>query len=146
MPKEKPRRGFLPKLMAAIGRHLGAIKKQEKDLYEEWVALCHANGVNPTDRILQFIAYDLESNMQQIADWRSVKKQIEVQDAFSDVQLKETIANLADEYNKKIIQLSEHYRDMILAKDQEILRLQQELINLQNQIAQLQQQFISKKK
>jgi endonuclease III len=48
-------------LVLKIGRMIGFSKRKNKDIVEMWQEMLNAQGVNPADRMLELMAWDLQN-------------------------------------------------------------------------------------
>jgi len=127
---EKRKLSALRKFQFYIGRLLGNAKRKEKDIVDEWFNMCHANGWNTTDRVLQLIAWDLQQGGVDLAMIEQKKREGNIASAFEQAKLQEEIANLGLQYRQQILEISKQYTEQIMQLQNQIAQLQAQLYNI----------------
>ena len=140
--QQKRKRGLaVNKLWAMIGRLLGVAKRKERDIVQEWLDLCHAHGIKPWERILQFIAADLQSNFPAWANIKDVKTASKIQEAFNYAELTRSITELAKKMMQEKLELITNYSAALQQREMEILQLRRALDDLTQRVQELSQQI-----
>jgi len=125
---------LINKLKMAVGRLIGGAKRKNPDIVQLWQELCMANNVNPTERLLQLMAWDLNEGGVDLSQVINLQKDQELQEQMQKAKEKELIAQLADEYAQKTLELSRKYTEKILNLHAQIAELNAQLSVLKNQM------------
>jgi len=97
-------RGKISKWLLDIGRWIGQAKRKEPDLVSMWLQLCESMGKKPSERVLEFIAWDLENQGVDLKSVREIEMDKEMQKAFSQVTLAQQISELAQQFASQMLQ------------------------------------------
>ena len=81
----------LTEKLLTLGRLIGQAKRKEPDVVKMWLDMCHANGINPSDRVLQLIAWDLQQGGVDLAEIEAKKKEDKLAEITEQAKLMEMV-------------------------------------------------------
>lgn len=111
--KMKPRGNPLSDLLLKIGRTLSPTKRKEPDLWEVWTSVLNANGIKPSERMTELIAWDVNNNGQSLGAHDMLKRESEVQKKFNEHAELAQMAQIAkDQLMQNVTAEVEHQKQM----------------------------------
>ena len=95
---------LLDKVKLNLGRLLGQSKRKDRDVVELWTDMCNANGIKTTDRLLELLAWDLKEGGVDLREYRQIKHNEKIDEAFQEAQLADQIRQLSMDFAMKAIE------------------------------------------
>lgn len=98
-----------------FGRLLGAAKHKGKkenlaEVYDSWRALCDQNGINPTDRVLELMLWDLQQGGVDLAQVKELKRSVEMEEGFAEAKTALEIKKMAQQFAQESIKAEQEFQ------------------------------------
>ena len=123
---------------------LGGVKRKDKDLYDAWMDMVAGLGMNTSERIMQLLAWDIETGGVNIKRAGAVKKELELGQKEQEINHMKELSDIAKQAildNVKIQQdFSMQLNDMLQNYNTQFINLQKTMQELQNQLNLIQEQ------
>lgn len=133
-------RGKISKWLLEIGRWIGQARRREPDLVKMWLDLCNSMGKRPSERVLEFIAWDLENQGVDLKSVREIEMDKKMQQAFEQVSLAQQISDLAQQFASQMLQREwqhaqemQHLLEMLKMKSLQEIKPPEHTLPQQNQ-------------
>ena len=142
------KRKFVSELVRKVGTLIGRTKSKDKDIVDEFIALCHATGQKPTDVIINFMAWFIEQGGTPIIDVGAISKQKKMGEMFAELNSVQQIADMAKkaiaenlqremELKQTLIQISQDYANTFAQLQQQTAELQRQLLEFRKKYDEL---------
>ena len=138
------KRRFVSELVRKVGTLIGRTKSKDKDIVDEFIALCHATGQKPTDVILNFMVWFIEQGGTPIIDVGAISKQKKMGELFAELNSVQQIADMAKkaiaenlqremELKQTLVQISQDYANTFAQLQQQMAELQRQILEFRRQ-------------
>ena len=121
---------LLDRIQLMIGRMLGQSKRKDKDIVESWQALCHTNAINPTDRLLELLAWDLINNGQNLGEIKAATKIGDAKEILQEAEIASSFRQLISDLNTQLINKDIEHRKSIESLLQQNMQTMMQVANL----------------